>query len=101
MVITQQPTKSLAALHTLLATNVRIATKQQDVALSLVISLSMVMLDIFAQRPTQRALSNEDHLGQTLFLDRSDPALRKGIQVRAARRQHQWFDLTRRNDRPE
>ena len=71
----------------------RITGKQQDVALPLVIALSMIMFDVFAQRSPQRALSKEDHLGQALVLHRSDPALRIGIQVRAARRQRQRFNL--------
>jgi hypothetical protein len=39
----------LATLHGLLATNVRTPREQQDIALPLVISLSMEMLDVFAQ----------------------------------------------------
>ena len=96
MVITQEPAQSLAALHRPLTTNVRIPREQQDIALPLVISLSVEMLDIFAQRPSQRALTEEHHLhhlGQALLLHRPDPALRIGIQVRAARWQHERFDL--------
>jgi hypothetical protein len=93
MVITQEPAQSLAALHRPLTTNVRIPREQQDVALPLVISLSVEMLDIFAQRPSQRTLTEEHHLGQALLLHRPDPALRIGIQVRAARWQHERFDL--------
>ena len=61
----------------------------------------MVMLDIFAHSPPQRALTQENYLGQTLLLHRSDPALRMGIQVRATRRKHQRFDIAGRDDRPE
>jgi len=35
---------------------------QQDIALPLVISLSVEMLDIFAQRPPQRALTEKNDL---------------------------------------
>jgi hypothetical protein len=59
MVITQEPIKSLAALHRLLATNVRIPRKQQDIALPLMIPFSMEMLDTFAQCSPQRALSKQ------------------------------------------
>jgi hypothetical protein len=62
MVIAQEPTQSLAALHGPLTTNVCIP-REQDIALPLVISLSVEMLDIFAQRPPQRALTEENHLG--------------------------------------
>jgi hypothetical protein len=74
MVIAQEPTQSLAALHGSLTTNVRIPREEQDVALPLVISLSVEMLDIFAQRSPQRALAKEDHLAQALLLHRPDPA---------------------------
>ena len=40
------------------------------------------------------ANAKEDNLGQALFFHRSDPTLRVGIQVRAPRRQRQWFNLT-------
>ena len=93
MVIMQEPTQSLAALHGPLTTNVRIPREQQDVALPLVISLSVEMLDIFAERSPQRALTEENHLRQALLLHRPDPALRIGIQIRVARRQHERFDL--------
>ena len=61
MVIAQEPTQSLAALHRPLAVTSPIPREQQDIALPLMIPLSMVMLDILAQRPPQRALSKEDH----------------------------------------
>jgi hypothetical protein len=46
-------------LHGPPATIVCIPRKQWDVALSLMIPLGMVMLDIFAQRPPQRALAEQ------------------------------------------
>jgi hypothetical protein len=49
MVIAQEPTQSLAALHRPLALDVGSAREQQDVVLPLMIALSMVMLDVFAQ----------------------------------------------------
>ena len=49
MVIAQEPTQSLAALHRPLALDVCIAREQQDIVLPLMIALSMVMLDVFAQ----------------------------------------------------
>src|ERR1019366_10604247 len=81
-------------LHRPLALDVWIAREQQDVVLPLMIALSMVMLDVFAQCAPQGALAEEDHLGQALFLHRPDPALRTGIQVRAARRQRERFNPT-------
>ena len=77
MVIMQEPTQSLAALHWPLTTNFCVPREQQDIVLPLVISLSVEMLDIFDQRPSQRALTEENHLGQALLLHRPDPALRR------------------------
>ena len=57
-------------------------------ALGLVIPLGMEMFDIFAQGSPQGALAKEDHL-----LHRPDPALCIGIQVRAARGQHERLVL--------
>src|SRR6185436_7675817 len=95
MVIAQEPTQSLPALNRLpLAADIRITREQQDVTLALVIALSVIMLDVFVQRPPQGALAQEDHLGQALLLHRSDPALRIGIQVRAPRGQRERFNPT-------
>ena len=58
----------------------------------MVVPLGMEMFDIFAQGSPQRALAKENHLGQTLLLHRPDLALRIGIQVRAARGQHERLD---------
>ena len=94
MIVAQEPTQSLATLHRPLAAAVRVPRKQQDVALPLVVSLGMEMIDVIAQRPPQRALAEQDHLRQALLLDRSDPALCVGIQVRAACRQRQRLNPT-------
>ena len=83
MIVAQEPTQSLTAPNRSLAAAVRVPRKQQDVALALVISLGMEMFDILAQRPSQRALAEQDHLRQALLLDRPHPAFRVGIQVRA------------------
>jgi hypothetical protein len=94
MIVAQKPTQSLAAPHWPLALPIRHPRKQQDVALPLVIPLGMEMVDIVAERPLQGALAEEDYLGQALLFDRPDPALRIGIQVRAARRQRERFNPT-------
>jgi hypothetical protein len=72
MVITQEPTQSLTALHRPDAANACMAGEQQDVVLPLMIALSMVMLDVFAQGAPQGAFSEEDYLGQALLLYRPD-----------------------------
>ena len=95
MVIAQEPTQSLPALNgPRLVADIRITREKQDVTLALVIPLGMIMLDVFVQRPPQGALAQEDHLGQALLLHRPNPALRIGIQVRAAGRQRERFNLT-------
>src|SRR5215471_7216009 len=94
MVITQEPTQPLAALYGAPGVHVPIPREQQNIALALVIAFSMVVIDIFIEGPSQRTLAKEDHLGQALILHRPDPALRIGIQVRAARWQHERLDLT-------
>jgi hypothetical protein len=80
MVITQEPTQSLTALHVPGAADACIAGEQQDIVLPLMIALSMVMLDVFAQGEPQGALAEEDYLGQALLLYRPDPALRIGFR---------------------
>ena len=59
MVITQEPTQSLAALHGPGAADACIAGEQQDVVLPLMIARSMVMLDVFAQCAPQGAFAKE------------------------------------------
>src|ERR1700751_1904578 len=80
MVITQEPTQSLTALHVPGAAEacICIAGEQQDVVLPLMIALSMVMLDVFAQGAPQGALAEEDPLGQELLLHRPYPARHSG-----------------------
>jgi hypothetical protein len=70
MVITQEPTQSLTALHRSGAAEANITGEQQDVVLPLMIALSMVMLDVFAQGEPQGALAEEDYFGQALLLYR-------------------------------
>ena len=70
-----------------------ITATPQDVALPLVIPLGIEMLDIVIQRPPQGALAEQDHFGQTLLLDRPDPALRIGVQVWTVRRQRERLNV--------
>jgi hypothetical protein len=73
MVITQEPTQSLTALHGPGAADACIAGEQQDVVLPLMIALSMVMLDVFAQCAPRGALAKEDYLGQALLVCTENP----------------------------
>jgi hypothetical protein len=54
--------ESVATLNGPRAMNIRIPREQQDVALPLVIALSVKMFDVFAQGPPQGALTEENHL---------------------------------------
>jgi len=63
MVITQEPTQSLAALNRPRATNIRVPREQQNIALSLMIPLRMEVFGIFAQRVSQGALAKEYNFG--------------------------------------
>jgi len=58
MIIAQERIRLLPALNRLrLAADIRITRAQRDVTLALVIPLGMIMLDVFVQRPPQRALA--------------------------------------------
>ena len=54
MIVAQKPAQSLAAPNRPLAVAVRVPRQQRDVALPLVVSLGMEMVDVFAQRPPNR-----------------------------------------------
>ena len=60
MIVAQKPAQSLAAASRPVAAAVRVPRKQQDVALPLVVPLGVKMVDVFAQRPSQRALAEQD-----------------------------------------
>jgi hypothetical protein len=47
----------------------------QPIAESLMISLRMVMREVFAYRGSQGVFAKEDHSVQTFFLDRLDESL--------------------------
>src|SRR6266404_9633 len=86
MVITQQAAQSLAALNMPVAAGVCTPREQQDIALPLMIALGMIMFDIFAQGPPQRALTKQDHLGQPgKIIGRLAGEPRKGAAVRLTR----------------
>src|SRR5258708_13737819 len=83
MVIAQEATQSLAAPHRPLAVPIRGSRKQQDVTRPLMIPLGMEMVDILAQRPPQRTLTEQDHFGQALLLASPYPTSRAAVQLRA------------------
>jgi len=68
MVVAQEPAQSLVAAHGSLALLIRRPREQQDIAFTLMVPLGMTMVDVFAQRPPQRPLAEQEHLGQAFLL---------------------------------
>lgn len=52
----------------------------------MMVSLGVVMRDIFAQSPYQRAFTEQNELGKALLLHRADPPFAECVQIWAARR---------------
>ena len=94
VVVMKHSAETLASADRARVSKTADAGVDESIFQALVIALGMVMLDIFAQRSPQRALAEQNQRGQALLLHRPDPALRIGIEVGAARGQHQRLDLT-------
>lgn len=75
--------KSLAAPDSLAEGTGLSKRLQKTIPDSLVISLTMVMHDVFRQRTFQRAPAEEDHPANTLLLHRAHESFSKGIQISA------------------
>jgi hypothetical protein len=86
MIVAQETSQSLATSRRPSALSSHRPRKLQQVTLRLMVPLGMEAVDILAQRPSLRPLAKQDHPGKALLLDRPDPALGVGIQVRAPRR---------------
>src|SRR5205807_9025191 len=61
--------------------------KEEHVALALMIPLVMKMLHVLRQHMAKRGFPKQDEPRQALFLDRSDPPLRVGVEIRRPWRQ--------------
>ena len=91
-VVFQDPPEPFPALHGAFALRVLAdRRKEQYVPLALVIPLVMNMRHLLRQRMAERRFSKQDQPRETLLLDRSDPALHVGVQIRRPRRQ--WHQL--------
>jgi hypothetical protein len=66
--------------------------KEQSIVFALMGSFVMVMLDIFRDGVLEGGLAEEDHAVEALGFDRLDEPLGERVQIRAARRQGEWFD---------
>src|SRR5215469_11465270 len=63
--------------------------EEQSVILTLVVSLFVVMLAEVFHGAAPRAFPKQDEMRKTFAFHRAHPALREGVQIRAARRQSQ------------
>ena len=86
-VIIQQPTQALPPLNPSSRVDCSLHRNDQSIVEALMISFIMIMLHEIADTAPQRVFTKEDHLLQTLFLDRSYESFRMGIQIWTSGRQ--------------
>src|SRR6266571_2959607 len=83
VVVLQQPTEPFATPQRALTRSALAGQgKEQYVALALMIPLVMNMRHVLRQRMTERRFPTQDQPREALLLDRPDPALRIGVQIR-------------------
>ena len=81
----EQPAQTAAALDITCSSVSKF--RPNDPALQpLMISLPMVMLNIFADHVAQGPFTEQDHLIQALLFDRTHKTLREGIEIRRSLR---------------
>lgn len=80
MVETQEPTRSLAAFDRTGGSKRSRHPSNQSISNSLVISLVVVVLDVFSYSPTNVTLSNRDDLTQAFRFDGTNEPL--GVRIR-------------------
>ena len=66
---------------------------QELVVESLVVSLTLVMLDVLVDDEAQMPLAERDDTMEALFFDRPDEPLGIGIEIRTLRRQPDWPNI--------
>src|SRR4051812_16402049 len=66
--------------------------EEQQIGFPLVVAFIVVMFQELGDGAPQGGLAEYDQFGQALAFDGPHPALRKGIQIRAACRQQEWLD---------
>ena len=71
---------------------------QEVVVESLVVSLTMVMLDVLVNDEAQMPLAERDDAMETLLFDRPDEPLGIGVEIRALRRQPDRLNIATRQD---
>ena len=97
LVVLQQTAQSLPTPHRCLSISCSfpLQRKQNQILFALVVALLVIMHHILLQRSPQRTLPKQNQPRQAFLFDRSHPALRKRIQVRAPRWQANRFDTSR------
>ena len=80
VVVTQEPAQPLATLYSFVTTSFRDLRKPQDVGLPLMISLSVIMRNVFAHRPPKR-MSFDKHCSLTDLTQRSERAFKFRLSV--------------------
>ena len=63
---------------------------QELVVESLVVSLTLVMLDVLVDDEAHMPLAERDDTMEALFFDRPDEPLGIGVEIRTLRRQPDW-----------
>ena len=84
LVVLQQTSQSCSTPHcSFVPSCFRPRRKQDPVVFALAIALLVVMYEILLQCSPQRRFSKQDQPRQTFFFDRSHPAFRTRVQIRA------------------
>ena len=71
---------------------------QELVVESLVVSLTMVVLDVLVDDEAQMLLAERDDTMEALLFDRADEPLGIGVEIRAFRWQPDWLNIATRQD---
>ena len=71
---------------------------QELVVESLVVSLTMVVLDVLVDEEAQMPLAERDDTMEALLFDRPDEPLGIGVEIRAFRRQPDWLNIATHQD---
>jgi len=87
MVILQQSTEPLPRHNAAVAARLGRDRRDQLIAQALMIAFVMIVLDEFADGSAERRFTDQNHLVQTGFFDRSNEPLRERIEIRGTRRQ--------------
>ena len=88
LVIFEQAAESLTALNRVTLPGLFVAhyREEQLVAFPLMVSFAVIMSAVLRQDARQRALAEQDHLGQAFLFDRTDPSFRERVQIRTVSR---------------